>query len=144
MEKLKEFAREWGLQILFIVALFAAAFWIAGCQSEPHPSRDAERSRAIVAEVEKYAAGRESAEDLLIFVLRQYNESLRDRPDPGGDIWEMVGLAIGAAVPAAAGGVALLNKRRNATRAAELAERDDAMAGLQKAIERLEAKGGAT
>ncbi len=122
-----------------------AMLLLAGCGLLGGPSpaeiEAKERSERVVRAVEDYVAGRIGPDQALADVLRAYKEA-REVPPAGGDPWEMIGLALGAAVPAAAGAVGLLNRKRNASRALELTARDEEMEALRSAISNLEASRG--
>jgi len=134
------------LDHIWIAVLSAVIFGVmcssCGLLGGPSPAEieAQERSERVVRAVEDYVAGRIGPDQALADVLRAYREA-REVPPAGGDPWEMIGLALGAAVPAAAGAVGLLNRKRNASRALELAARDEEMEALRDAIRGLEGRG---
>ncbi len=130
----------YGILVGALVAALLLASWLVGCEAQ-QPNRERERTAELVHQVEEYSAGRLTADELLRYVLNMYNESLRDRPTDGGNgIWELVGVALATAIPATAGGITLLNRRRDVSRQAELADRDAALDNIRGAIAQLQAK----
>lgn len=140
--------------VLVVGAAFSLAVILFSCSSLGFGPSDAEvaqqrRTETVVDAVEDYAAGRLSADETMLVILRAYGEELRKPIDGGMDgLWEILGIAIASAVPAAGGAVTVLNRRRNATRQIELAKREERENELEEAIRSLEAriarKGGGT
>lgn len=131
--------------IAMLLAAFAAAMLLLGCGllSTGESPEDAaiRRDAAVVKAVEDYTSGKITADDCILLVLRAYGETMKRPPDDGLDsLMEIIAIAIGTAVPSAGVAVSVLNKRRNASRSAELEARDERLAELEAAIAKVQAK----
>lgn len=141
--RIRSNARGWALVLAVAALLFALAVSCAALGGGPSAEEERRQARteAVVEAVEDYAAGRLSADETMLVILRAYGEELRKPIDDDMDgLWEILGIAIASAVPSAGAAVTVLNRRRNASRQLELAKREERENQLEEAIRRLESR----